>query len=162
MTYIKDAMDRVKAMCVQAFADNGKTDFDVVNYIPFAGETFPYATVRWAGTTKRQDYGQDFDNRVMTVEITLIVGNVDGGTRNLDAYERVNELYAWVVWIEDYFAQHPGLTSDSFPNKPQDFNPLEMELNSDNGIEILVNSGVGAQVFGTRITLTMSYIRINY
>lgn len=161
MTYLKEAKNRVRAMVKDAFANNGITSIDVA-FWPYVGEGYPYATVRWTGTTKDNQYGQDFDNRVIPIEIMLLVAPVDSGQWSSDINEHINNLSDYTVWIEDHFAKTPRLTSTEFPDKPQYFNPLQMELTNDNGDEILRNSGTNTDSIGTRFVLTMQYIRSNY
>lgn len=157
MTYLSDAINRVTALVKETFTDNS-VSIDVVNYFPHIAEAFPYAMVQWTGAGKNNVYGQDFDDRVLSFDVWLIIGNIESGTDG----ERANELYEWSVWLEDKFAQSPSLTSTAYPTKPTDFNPLEMEWTANTGITIFNNSGVNSQVIGTRFTLTMQYLRINY
>lgn len=157
MSEISDVLDRVVAMQKEALPGSDSKPF-----WPYQQETFPYWTNRLGSTAigDRQagnSGAEDIEQRSYTVLMRLVVGHITSGYEG----ERQDELYEWIVDIEDFFMENPMLTSALFPTEP-DFLAYESELTSHTGLVIFANAGVFAQQLGVEFSLTVPYVAKAY
>lgn len=160
--YIEDFMDRIVAMQKEAMNTITSGVFDAVDYWPYQQEAFPYCTNRLGAMTPVNDYGEDIVGYGRTVFMRLVVGHITedyaGGLQNT--------VYTYIEPFEQYFREHPMLTTDGttfgdYTAEP-DYLFIETELQSDTGLVIFSNSGIGPLQMGIEFPLLVPYLRSVY
>ena len=102
---------------------------------------------------------EDFDAKVVTVEMTYIAGEKTQGYNG----EIENALYTQVPLIEEEFNEREGLQSTAFPDEMTEL--MEARITLTRPMVILENGGTGNEQVAAIFTLTClfdSYIRQVY
>jgi hypothetical protein len=159
--YIQDIMARLVAMEKEALATvaaaNNQTP-DAVAFWPYEQEAFPYFTNRLGPMSNQQPgYATEIQDYRHIVLIRLVVDHWNAGFEG----DKADIAYQYLVAFEDYFRNHPMLTTDptgDYPNDP-DYLFEEMILSDHTGLSIFQDAGITALQYGVEFTLQLPYLR---
>ncbi len=158
--YIQDIMARLVAMEKESLetvaATNNQTP-DAVAFWPYEQESFPYFTNRLGAMSNLQPgYSTEVQDYRHTILIRLVVDHWKAGFEG----DKSDIAYQYLVAFEDYFRQHPMLTTDAgaYTSSP-DYLFDEMILTGHTGLIIFQNAGINAMQYGIEFTLALPYLR---
>jgi len=159
--YVQDIMARLVAMEVESLttvaATNGQTP-EARAWWPYEQEAFPYFTNRLGAMTNAQPgYATDIQDYRHTVLIRVVVDHWNAGFEG----DQADISYQYLVAFEDYFRNHPMLTTAStglYPTEP-DYLLEDIILTGHTGLIIFQSAGINAMQYGIEFTLALPYLR---
>lgn len=119
MTYLNDAMTRIKAMAEEALAGSDAKDFAL-----WQQEGFPYFTCHVVDFQPGEYYGAENSKRVYTVDVHYHAGLITQGQPG----EVEQAIYTNYPTLQTFFEEHHGLESTLYPGALTLLDPQESAL----------------------------------
>jgi hypothetical protein len=165
-SYLLDLMKRVVAMQLEAITPLAPdVGVDAVYKWPYQQNRFPYFTNRLGsmpvsgGGIDPGQYATDIDLYSHQVLMRLVVAHL---TQGIDT-DVPNNVYDYIVQVEDYFRTHPQMATDSgtYSTCP-DWILEDSRISGHTGIAVFTQGGVGQAQIGCEFTLLIPILREVY